>query len=165
MRALKLVKVGGVVCYSTCTLNPIEDEAVVAAALATIQSKKRNETAKEKEGIVELVDWPNLPGDLIRRPGISSWKVAEYRDNNTSTNDDGADDDLEEIPRLHWYDSYDAVVTENGKKNSSLVSTMWPPSFEKAEALHLERCIRLWPQDRDTGGFFLALIRKNADYE
>jgi multisite-specific tRNA:(cytosine-C5)-methyltransferase len=29
MRALSLVKVGGLVLYSTCSLNPIEDEAVV----------------------------------------------------------------------------------------------------------------------------------------
>jgi 16S rRNA C967 or C1407 C5-methylase (RsmB/RsmF family) len=29
MRALNLCKVGGLVLYSTCSLNPIEDEAVV----------------------------------------------------------------------------------------------------------------------------------------
>jgi 16S rRNA C967 or C1407 C5-methylase (RsmB/RsmF family) len=32
-RALELVRVGGVVCYSTCSLNPIEDEAIVSAVL------------------------------------------------------------------------------------------------------------------------------------
>lgn len=30
MRALSICKVGGLVLYSTCSLNPIEDEAVVA---------------------------------------------------------------------------------------------------------------------------------------
>ena len=32
-RGLELLRVGGLLCYSTCSLNPIEDEAVVAALL------------------------------------------------------------------------------------------------------------------------------------
>jgi 16S rRNA C967 or C1407 C5-methylase (RsmB/RsmF family) len=33
MRAAQLLKIGGRLVYSTCTFNPIEDEAVVAAML------------------------------------------------------------------------------------------------------------------------------------
>jgi len=33
MRGLELLKVGGKISYSTCSLNPIEDEAVIAAVL------------------------------------------------------------------------------------------------------------------------------------
>ena len=33
LRGVNLLEVGGLLCYSTCTLNPIEDEAVVAAIL------------------------------------------------------------------------------------------------------------------------------------
>ena len=32
-RALQMLKPGGRVCYSTCSFNPIENEAVVSAAL------------------------------------------------------------------------------------------------------------------------------------
>ena len=49
MRGLELLDTGGRLVYSTCSLNPIEDEAVVAAAL-------------EKCGdAVELVE-ADLPG-------------------------------------------------------------------------------------------------------
>ena len=33
VRALQLLKVGGRVVYSTCSMNPVENEAVVAAAI------------------------------------------------------------------------------------------------------------------------------------
>jgi hypothetical protein len=50
-------------CYSTCSLNPIEDEAVVAHLLRTFQ------------GQLELVDVNDqLPG-LKRSSGMSKWKV------------------------------------------------------------------------------------------
>lgn len=49
--------------YSTCSFNPIEDEAVVAELLRAF------------EGTVELVDVSSkLPG-LKRSPGLTSWKV------------------------------------------------------------------------------------------
>lgn len=66
-RALALCKPGGLVVYSTCSLNPIEDEAVVAAALQRCAAE------------VELVDLVErfagtCPG-LVLRPGLATWKV------------------------------------------------------------------------------------------
>eukprot|EP00980_Cylindrotheca_fusiformis_P001251 scaffold332_cov117-Cylindrotheca_fusiformis.AAC.11 len=161
MRALKLVKVGGVVCYSTCTLNPIEDEAVIAAALSAVhRSSKDKKRDKPTNPTVELVEWPTLPGDLIRRNGISQWSVAEFLDTERSMDDsDGEENEEgEETPKLHWYASY------KNDSSCSLPSTMWPPTPSQPMDFHLERCTRLWPQDRDTGGFFLALLRKNHEF-
>ncbi|ELP94057.1 hypothetical protein EIN_183240 [Entamoeba invadens IP1] len=57
------LKVGGKFVYSTCSLNPIEDEAVVSEILRTYGDA------------VELIDARNtLPG-LKYKQGISTWKV------------------------------------------------------------------------------------------
>ncbi|CAJ1945135.1 unnamed protein product [Cylindrotheca closterium] len=168
IRALQLVEVGGVVCYSTCTLNPIEDEAVVAAALSTIQASKDSKDGTKKKRpspIVELLDWPSLPGDLVRRQGISSWKVAEFRADDQGDSSEGEIDidDAEDIPKITWHDSYASATSQ--PPTCTISPTMWPPSNESSKDLHLEKCMRLWPQDRDTGGFFLALIKKNRDFK
>ena len=63
MRGLALVKVGGLLVYSTCSLNPIEDEAVVCEVL------------RRCEGSVELLDPSKIVPGLKVSPGVSTWKV------------------------------------------------------------------------------------------
>ncbi|XP_019861924.1 PREDICTED: tRNA (cytosine(34)-C(5))-methyltransferase-like [Amphimedon queenslandica] len=63
MRGLELLKPGGRLVYSTCSMNPIEDEAVIAGAL------------KFCNGSVELVDTSSLLPGLKRTNGVNTWKV------------------------------------------------------------------------------------------
>ena len=144
LRSLQCLRVGGVMCYSTCSLNPVENEAVVAAAL----SKTRSRSKKRGEAAMELVPLPAM-GGLRSRPGVHNWKIADYVGE--------SEEEDEDMVRLRWHVSYeDAVKT----KMEHATATMWPPN--DAESLFLNRCVRLWPQDNDSGGFFLALIRKNC---
>ncbi len=88
-RGLRLVKPGGVVVYSTCTMNPDENEAVLNAAIADL-------------GVVEKCEFPGF----VSRPGVPSW---------------------------------------NGK-------------IFRAD---VENAHRFYPQHNNTGGFFVAKIRRN----
>jgi hypothetical protein len=40
--------------------------------------------------------------------------------------------------------------------------TVFPPTSEEADRFGLEKCLRCLPHDMDTGGFFVALLRKVA---
>lgn len=65
LRGLKLLRVGGRMVYSTCSLNPVEDEAVVAELL------------RRCAGRVRLVDASGLLPGLRRARGLHHWKVVD----------------------------------------------------------------------------------------
>lgn len=122
LRGIQLLKPGGRLVYSTCSLNPIENEAVVAEAIRRNGDK------------LTLVDVSNeLPG-LKRSPGVSTWKVANKHGK--------------------W--------VERGEPN--VQSSLFPPS-EKETDFSLERCVRVYPHQQDTGGFFIAVLEKRSETE
>eukprot|EP00002_Diphylleia_rotans_P037600 TRINITY_DN8415_c0_g1_i1.p1 TRINITY_DN8415_c0_g1~~TRINITY_DN8415_c0_g1_i1.p1 ORF type:complete len:777 (-),score=156.57 TRINITY_DN8415_c0_g1_i1:202-2532(-) len=128
MRGLRMLAVNGVMVYSTCSFNPIENEAVVA------------ELVRRSNGSVELVDVSTQLPELKRRNGLHTWKV---------------------MSRLgDWYENWSEVPTDMAVNISQ---SMFPPTKEEAESLHLERCIRIVPHDQDTGGFFVAVLRKKEE--
>ncbi|XP_012540943.1 tRNA (cytosine(34)-C(5))-methyltransferase [Monomorium pharaonis] len=63
-RGLELLTVGGRMVYSTCSLNPIENEAVLHRLLC------------ETGDSVQLVDCRDLVPGLICDPGVTHWKPA-----------------------------------------------------------------------------------------
>ncbi|GLE02360.1 hypothetical protein PINS_up011198 [Pythium insidiosum] len=104
LRAAALLRVGGLMVYSTCSFNPLENEAVVAEML------------RRADGALELVDCSSLLPGLVRRPGMTHWQTAWL----------GRQDKAE----LEWYPTYDDV-----------------PAALKGMRIN-------------TGGFFVALLRK-----
>ncbi|KAI5191462.1 tRNA (cytosine34-C5)-methyltransferase [Nematocida sp. AWRm77] len=104
-RGLDMLQPGGVLVYSTCSLNPVENELVVLSVLSG-------------RADVELVPF-DIPG-LVMREGVSR-----------------------EALKI-------CVEKADLEKKSS-----WP---EYAEGIRHTR--RVFPQDQNTGGFYIAKIRK-----
>ena len=169
IRALELIKVGGIVCYSTCSLNPVEDEAVVSAALRKLNSKKKgsidgdSSSADDDDHVpaVELMEWPSsLLPKFQRQAGASDWKIATYEQGHTDDNagDDSEDDAGDDFGKLKYYASYEDA---RGGGMEQAEKTMWAKK-DDVEGMRLEMCSRLLPQAQDTGGFFVALLRRNT---
>lgn len=133
VRALQMLKVGGRVVYSTCSMNPVEDEAVVASAISRCGGAAS----------VEIVDCSGELPALKRAPGLRSWKVMDREGRMWSS----------------WQE-VDAHRAEHGIDGLGRLSpTMFPPE----ESLPLERCIRVYPHLQDTGGFFIAVLEKKSE--
>ena len=79
-RAAELLKVGGRLVYSTCSLNPIEDEAILAQLL------------RWAGGALHLVDVQDQLPTLKRDAGRSVWKVMDRAGNVYNSHDDVKED-------------------------------------------------------------------------
>lgn len=111
-------------------------------------------------GDFELLDAAGLdlfPLKTLRR-GVSTWKVADYaatESNAESSYDDNEPDN--DRAGLTWFDSYEQALEAGIEKAAP---SMWPALGGDNYKLDLSKCLRLWPHDHDTGGFFVALIQR-----
>ncbi|XP_057783832.1 multisite-specific tRNA:(cytosine-C(5))-methyltransferase-like [Salvia miltiorrhiza] len=167
MRGLALLKVGGRMVYSTCSMNPVENEAVVAEVL------------RRCKGTIELVDVSTELPQLARRPGLKTWKVRDrglwltsYKDvrrNRQSVAPPGM------FPSGKLYDEISEPDQEtasgqmcensngnNGNGSELIDDSVAPTSNLEAEVsdLPLERCMRIVPHDQNSGAFFIAVFHK-----
>ncbi|KAG5490093.1 hypothetical protein JKF63_00212 [Porcisia hertigi] len=67
LRACHLLRIGGRLVYSTCSLNPVENEAVVA------------QIVHRTRGAMRLVDARALLPQLVCAPGMTTWTVTDAK--------------------------------------------------------------------------------------
>lgn len=217
LKGARLTRVGGCMVYSTCSMNPMENESVVAELL------------RVAEGSLELVDRRSELNGLLARPGMTTWKVLsepkskrdeknfkkknnekmqarrkEWEEKNKGENGETKEDSkevdatMEEAPKeetkegesadaeskpkervrfqpatmdeeelknfvkeagLNEYHSFEEVPKNMRRR---IRQSCFPPTPEEAAKLKLDLCMRIMPQDMDTGGFFVCLIKKVA---
>lgn len=130
VRAIQMLKSGGRVVYSTCSMNPMENEAVVASAI-----ERCGGVAK-----VKLLPTSNeLPG-LVRSSGLNDWSIMAR-----------SGQIYESWPEAQQFEP----------EGSKVVPGMFPPEAE--EKIPLENCMRVYPHQQDTGGFFIAILEKQGE--
>ncbi|KAF0906329.1 hypothetical protein E2562_009691 [Oryza meyeriana var. granulata] len=169
MRGISLLKVGGRMVYSTCSMNPVENEAVIAELL------------RRSGNSIELLDVSNELPELVRRPGLSTWKnhedVPDDRKNvilpsmfpsSESTQEGQSVCDnievktdsnrsfsrnfsIEKISKVCC--DTDGVSNCNSKCSDSTSNSM-------GSNFPLHRCMRIVPHDQDSGAFFIAVLHK-----
>ena len=164
VRALKAVKRGGRVLYSTCSLNPIEDEAVVVEAIRQCSNETDSYSILPLPNILEGAkeEWRYCPGS-------TTWVVPDSKfkaDTNPTV-----------------YESYNDVPAERRKGKAAPLQSMFCPKTRKKGEHHpatdgdsgcelltaelatelemmLPHTARILPQHLNSGGFFCALIER-----
>ncbi|KAK7399577.1 hypothetical protein VNO78_10762 [Psophocarpus tetragonolobus] len=166
MRGISLLKIGGRMVYSTCSMNPIENEAVVAEVL------------RRCGGSVKLIDVSSELPQLIRRPGLRRWKVYDkgtwlvsYKDvpkfrrsvilPSMFPSGRGHQDLVDACCNADVGDDATDGVNGNAKDAIQAVENpMLPESAEEVPDFPIEHCMRIVPHDQNTGAFFIAVLQK-----
>ncbi|KAI9672057.1 MAG: hypothetical protein M1831_001870 [Alyxoria varia] len=134
IRALQMLKVGGKVVYSTCSMNPVENEAVIASAIEHCGGPD----------IVKLAQTDDSLPSLQRRPGLTDWKVADR---------DG-----------RFWSSWEEAKEANKDGSDLTLSRLRESMFcNKFTSVPLNHCMRYYPHLQDTGAFFVAVLEKQTE--
>jgi hypothetical protein len=74
-RGLRLLRHGGRLVYSTCSLNPIENEAVMASVIREWNNRADMATDAINGARISLLDVSHEYPLLKRRPGLLRWPI------------------------------------------------------------------------------------------
>eukprot|EP00927_Polykrikos_kofoidii_P050215 TRINITY_DN44136_c0_g1_i1.p1 TRINITY_DN44136_c0_g1~~TRINITY_DN44136_c0_g1_i1.p1 ORF type:complete len:724 (-),score=93.45 TRINITY_DN44136_c0_g1_i1:93-2264(-) len=156
LHALYLLPVGGLLAYSTCSMNPLENEAVV---LSVLRKWRLDVASFEASGTVaawarhgELLSLVDARAalenvcDLKADMGLTKWIVPAP--------DRGGP----------MFSSWDEVPAElrPGACRMPLRQEMFANSATPEDIAQLKLTARFYPHRCDTGGFYVALFRKTS---
>ena len=141
--AVRQCKNDGYILYSTCAINPIENEAVVVAIL----EKYKDE--------IELINCSKKMRDMnIKfREGLIKWKVCV---------------DVDKNKNFIWKEKYsDVKNNKNGLIKESMFHDIYtyknnhPTAlFKFTDPLNIRNCLRVYSHDNNSDCFFIAVIHK-----
>ncbi|KAI1342374.1 S-adenosyl-L-methionine-dependent methyltransferase [Xylariaceae sp. FL0016] len=139
VRALQMLKVGGRVVYSTCSMNPVENEAVILSAIERCGGPSK----------IEIIDCKDRLPLLKRKPGMFQWQVMDKSGGIWN----------------NWEEVQQHLLT-GGQGAGKVVETMFSrPDTNECSSLPLDRCMRVYAHQQDTGGFFITVLEKKADFK
>lgn len=137
MRGLSLLKVGGNLVYSTCSFNPLENEAVVASILERTQGRVRLLNTHARLGSV----------GFKTRPGLKTWDV------------------IDDMMSVYSNFEHSQKHSRPRKYRHRFRRSMFPTSYPKTTLDELVKCVRVLPHDNNCGGFFIAVFHKIKEME
>lgn len=136
VRALQMLKPGGKVVYSTCSMNPVENEAIIASAIERCGGLEK----------VQLLDSSDRLPELKRKPGLKEWSI------------------MDKSGRIwnSWAEVEDEIAKGEDSAPQRLVEGMFTPKDSK---IPFERCMRVYAHQQDTGGFFISVLQKMIEFK
>ena len=148
-RGLELLRPRGTLVYSTCSLNPLEDEAVVASVINDV-------------GGIDAVEIVPLPTWLVQKcqslNGLDTWLVPHPQFGKKGMGE--MYQSFDDVPMEHQ----GGGTKEKGdkkKKGGQISRTMFPPTTNDSLTTQLRNCGRFIPNNSlDSGGFFVACLRR-----
>ncbi|CAE7198884.1 Nsun2, partial [Symbiodinium sp. KB8] len=131
-RGFECLEAGGRLVYSTCSLNPLEDEAVVAALLKEFPS-------------AAVESWEDAREGREFQEGLTTWKVPDMHFERTGG----------------MYSSF-AELAASSEPQKWALESMFPPSDSVAEQLRKCRRVLPTSPQAHHGGFFVAVLSKQS---
>jgi 16S rRNA C967 or C1407 C5-methylase (RsmB/RsmF family) len=149
--AINLCKKDGLIVYSTCAINPLENEAVIAHILEKYSNN------------IELVD----VNEKVQKLGLNfsqaliKWKVPIDWDKKCSNiqwaYDYPSQDDKKKLKKIEYVKEsmFHEIYTKKNHQNNIYFS----------DPLNLRRCLRFYSNQNNSGSFFICVLKKKENIE
>ncbi|TNJ26264.1 Sun/nucleolar protein family protein [Giardia muris] len=151
LRGLQLLRPGGRLVYSTCSLNPLEDEAVISSMLQLCR------------GSVRVVDVSDQYPALRRAPGLKSWPIVDPITQEPIVRPSDSHVSLRGsimatmFPCMFNIDVAESLTDFRASRERE--KDCWTGNILSEEiSSQLGRTMRFYPWLQDTGGFFVAVL-------